>query len=475
MTHAGRPTFSIIPNRLRELRAEAKLTQKALGEAVFGSASQKSDRSDPKTPTNTYQRIERTGKTSEKTARLVAARLAKELKQDPEKTLALMCGSQPEPPPNRIDEIEKQLRAQLDSGSNAFLQQALKQHENEDNPIRELAENISSQLEVAQLEQRSDDLKQLAGLTGWNTEELQRPTSQQGYWLLITNTLGHRETQIVLGVLGVLHHVRTEGSEWLGAVSDSDTRVELSEDAPWIRVRLQHPSHAMLYKEFSFVRCTPSATGLQWVKPTEWDRWSIDGEFAFGLKDWAFQHVNFVKGFNADDMWPRDLGRLRLLVRQWVKPANPDSAEDSDRWKKVATHKGCLDEYPETIRDNFRAEGNEHDLVTNWLASGLWDDVLAPLLSPIPADWWCLEAWGTGIQIRTEFVSMSRAAPYGLGPDGLRYHIRLAEELPSGELRAAPWRQRCVNELVERLQRDLKTCQDTVAIGPKRPAWLTAA
>jgi transcriptional regulator with XRE-family HTH domain len=475
MTKAGRPTFNIKPDRLRALRKQAGMTQKALAEPVFSVATLKSVVSDPRTPTNTYQRIERTGKTSEKAARRIAEVLAQALKQDPDKTFAALCGGQPEPPPDRIDEIEKQLRAQLEGGVNASLEQALQRHNDADSPVRELAQSISTRLEVAQLEQRSDELKLLTALTGWTADELQRPTSQQGYWLLVTNTYGHRETQIVLGVSEVLYQIRTRGGEWLDAISESDARVELTEDAPWLRVRLMRPRHSMFYQEFSFVRCAPSATGLQWVKPTEWDRWMINGEFASGLKDWAFQHANFVKGFQAEDKWPRELGCLRMLVQQWVKPVNPDSAEDSDRWKNVAAHKGCLDEYPETIRDNFRAEGQEHYLVTNWLASGLWDDVLAPLLSPIPADWWCIEAWGAGVQIRTEVVSISRAARYGLGPDGLTYHIHLAEELPSGELRAAPWRQRCVNELVERLQKDLKTCQDTVAIGPKRPAWLTAA
>jgi transcriptional regulator with XRE-family HTH domain len=475
MTHAGRPTFSIVPNRLRELRAQAKLTQKALGEAVFGTASGKSDKYDPKTPTNTYQRIERTGKTSEKTARLIAELLAKGLKQDPEKTLAFMCGGQPDPPPDRIEEIARQLHKQMETKTNLALQDELAHYREDNDPVQELARAISFRLETAQLERRSDELKSLAVLTGWTEAELLRATSLHGHWLVSTNTLGYVETQVLLGVRDVLRHIESEGAKWLDQHNKSDASVKLSEEAPWMRVRLQHPRHALLYQEFSFVRCAPSATGLQWVKPTVWDRWAIDGELTSGLKDWAFQHANFVKGFKAEDQWPRDLGCLRLQVRQWVKLVNPDLAEDRDRWKNVAVHKGRLDEYPETIRDNFRAVGDEHYLVTNWLTSGLWDDVLAPLLSPIPADWWCIETWGAGIQIRTEFVSMFRAERYGLGPDGLTYHIRLAEELPSGDLRAAPWRQRCVNVLLERLQKDLKTCQEQVAIGPQRPAWLTAA
>jgi hypothetical protein len=95
-----------------------------------------------------------------------------------------------------------------------------------------LAAEISSRLEVAQLEQRSEELKSLAELTGWTPAELQRPISMEGYWLLITNTMGLRETQILFGVSEVLYQVRTEGSKWLAALQESDVRVELSDDMP---------------------------------------------------------------------------------------------------------------------------------------------------------------------------------------------------------------------------------------------------
>lgn len=465
MKKNGRPSgISIKKERLLELRKEAGLTQEAMGEFVvrgkFSTAATKS---------RSYQRIEREGLTSKTTVENLAKGLAEKLHRDASKLLDLLCGGQPEPPPDRIDEIEKQLRGQLDAGDPPLLQQALEPHRDADNPIRELAENLSFRLEVAQLEQRSDELKQLAALTGWTDEELQRPTSQQGYWLLTTNTYGHRETQIVLGVSAVRYQVMTEGGKWLDALSEPDARVALSEDAPWLRVRLQHPRQPMLYREFSFVRCAPSATGLQWVKPTEWDRWWLDE-----LRGWAFQHANFVKGFKAEDVWPRDLGRLRLQVRQWVKPENPNTAEDNDRLKSIAVHKGCLGEdeaFQDERRERFRAEGEEHSLVTNWLASGLWDEVLLPLLSPIPADWWCLEARGSGVRISTKnLLSFREMSRYALEPEGRTYLIRLVEETEAGDLRAAPWRQRCIQVLVDRLRKDLERCKEQASVGPQKPA-----
>lgn len=473
MSKAGRPTFSISTHRLHELRKQAKLTQKALAEAVFGLASMKSAGADPRTATNSYQRIERTGKTSERTARLIAEMLAKKLVEDPEKIFSQLCGGQPEPPPDRIDEIEKQLRAQLDGGGSPLLRNAMARHDDAPSPVRELAAEISSRLEVAQLEQRSEELKSLAELTGWTPAELQRPISMEGYWLLITNTMGHRETQILFGVSEVLYQVRTEGSKWLGALQESDVRVELSDDMPWMRALLVHPSHSSRTKEFSFVRCAPGARGLQWVRPSEWDRWKIEGPF--GLFGWALQHANFVKDFHAKASSPGNLSELRLLVQRFVNPVDLQAVQSNDRWKTIAVHKGCLNVYPEQIRDNFRAEGSEHALVTNWLASGLWEEVLSLHLGQLPPDWWEITAVESGVQIRSKLVTLHAAARYGLEPEGLTYLIRLVEEGVLGALEKTPWREQCRAELVTRLQKDLDACKRQAAIGPQRPAWLLEA
>lgn len=486
MTKTGRPSFSIRPDRLKALREQAGLTQMALALQVFG-VKKPGEKSDPRTVANIYQRVETTGKTSKQAARNIAEVLAQKLGQDPEKTLASLCGGAPEAPPDRVKEIENRLREQHLSGGNPALQLALQRQRQSDQPdednvcIEELARRIAFQLETAQLEQRREELAKLAELTGWTVDELLRPNSLHGHWLLNTNTLvqretATRETEILLGVSEVVSKIQKAGTEWFGERAQMDASIELTEDAPWFRVTLSRPNWPFR-KEFSFVRCAPSATGLLWTKPTEWDRWTLDSEFG-GLLNWAFGEANFVKGLKADEQWPGDLGRLRLWVRQEVIPENEETADGKDWWRSVAVHKGCLGEEPDyqsERRDRFREEGNEHALVTNWLASGLWDDVLEPLLAPFPADWWVIETSGPNIRVRTKPFGWYERSLYPLEPRGRSYFIRLVEETDLGELRSAPWRLKDVQALAERLLKSLKACQEQVAIGPQRPRWITAA
>lgn len=475
MTKTGRPSFSIRPDRLKTLREQAGLTQKALAWPVFGVETLNAKVSDPRTAANSYQRVETTGKTSKLAARKIADVLAQKLGQDPEKTLAFLCGGAPEAPPDRVKEIERRLHEQFRSGANKALMSELKRSRQSDQPdedklcIEELARRIAFQLETAQMEQRREELTKLAELTGWTADELLRPNSLHGHWLLSTTTFvqresATRETEILLGISDVLHRIEKHGTEWLGTDHGSDACVELREDAPWFRVTLSRP-HWPFSQEFNFVRCSPSATGLQWVKPSEWDRWQLYGDEwnDSALVAWAFQHANFVKGFKAGEQWPGDLGRLRLWVRQRIKPENWATAEDKDLWRSIAVHKGCLDEDPEyeaELRAIRREAGTEHDCVTNWLVRGLWNDVLAPLLSPVPADWWEIEAWGSCIRVSTKtFLPIHEMHRYGVGDKGLTYVIRLVEETDAGEPRCAPWRLKDVQVLAERLQKDLTAWQ----------------
>lgn len=479
----GRPSFQLHPARLKDLRERAQLTQLKLSKLLFEKTDPHRDEESMK---RSYARIEQTGKTSRETATRLTEVLGRLLDRDPKQLFTELCGGQREAPPDHVEEIENRLKEQIRSGGNPALQLALRQSCPSDQPdeddIKALARDIAFLLETAQLEQRHEELSRLTELTGWSVDKLLRPTSLHGYWLLITNTLVHRkpatrDTEILMGVSEVMHHIQVRGTEWLAGHKGSDTQVELREDAPWFRVTLSALDWPFR-QEFSFVRCHPDATGLQWVKPSEWDRWLLRGDDgqASALTGWAFEHANLVKGFEADDMWPSDVGRLRLAVQQKVKPANPESVEYNDRWRTVTIHKGWLGEEPvfqNEQRESFRAAGQEHTVVTKWLESRLWEDVLTPLLSPIPAAWWHMEPRGGNITISTKLVAPSHAARHGLEDPGRTYTIRLVEELESGELRTVPWRQQDLKALAERLQKDLETSQRQVSIGPQRPSWLT--
>jgi len=447
MKKAGRPRFQIDRVRLRKLREDAGLTQEALGEFVVQGKASK-----PDTKARSYQRIEATGRTSRATANRLAEGLAVPLQRDPKSLLTYLCGGNAEPPRSRQSEIEAQLRNQLAKGVSDLLRLALQGYENEDDPVKTLANSVAAELEIAQFEQRHEVLKDLAALTGWSQAELQRPTSLAGYWLLITNTRGYRETQIVLGVSEVLDQIETKGAKWLDGRGESDTRADLSEDASWLRFLLQHPLHPSLNMEFSFVRCLPSASGLQWVKPTEWDRWSLHGPF--GLVNWAFRHVNFVKDFQSGNVWPKDLRKLRLKVDRDIRPDNPEIAQDSDWRQTVAIHKGDIDELTEETLDLFRADGAQHDLVTNWLSVDLWDKVLNPLMAEIPPAWWVFKVCDAGIEFRTEQPDWKLASQHGLEPGGRMFLLSLTEEDESGELHSAPWRAASMKAVVDRIQKD---------------------
>lgn len=455
----GRPSFQIHGARLKEHRKQANLTQAALSERLFAMDTYR----DVESMKRSYGRIERTGQTSREMAMRLAEVLAPLVKRNADQLLAEWRGGAMEPPPSRIDEIEQQLRSQLEQGSNTQLLSAIEREKHAANPVRALACAVSTQLETAQLEQRRESLQYLAELTGWSLADLQRPTGWHGYWLLITRTHGHHKTEVFMGLPDLLMKLWAEGQAWLNQPAASDVRVNLSEDAPWFRMSLHRPCDSTR-KDFSMVRCMPSASGLQWVKSSAWDR-----EHFLGLRTWAFQNANFVEHGAPGQAWPRDLGGLRLRVEQVVEGNSAGTPETEDGVKTVAVYRGWLGEDPtfqHERRQVIRAEGLEHALVTNWLASELLQDVLVPLMSPVPADWWRMEARNSVIWIRTKPVTRYEASRYGLEPRGRTFLIHLVEQLPSGQLVPAPWRQKCAQAMAESLQKELATLMSRPPLAP---------
>ena len=80
----ARPTFKIDQNRLRSLREESQLTQLTVAKQVHGILKKSAQTADA-TILSSYQRIERTGKTSKATA---AALVGIKLALDPDGIIA---------------------------------------------------------------------------------------------------------------------------------------------------------------------------------------------------------------------------------------------------------------------------------------------------------------------------------------------------------------------------------------------------
>jgi transcriptional regulator with XRE-family HTH domain len=420
----ARPTFKIVAKRLRSLREESPLTQLKVAKqahAILG----KSTKTDDATILSSYQRVERTGNTS----KVMAAALAQVFETTVE---ILQGGDVPEDSADVVARIEQQLREQKNSGNNLALLHAFAQHVktydrpiDEDDCMREFAHDIGTQIEAAQIGQNLSEIARLVELTGWSAEQL-RLGGVHGHWLLLTSKMrGSRETEIVLGTSEVMYRIRKTAEEHM-KWSESDGRISLRSSLPWFHVEIAHPRIPIWRCEFSFVRCKPEVNGLKWVNPTWRDQFWLEEP----LKEWAFSHANFFTGFDGEVM-PDDVRRLRFRVVE---------RDAKGEFQRVAYSKGDLEELPEQVFQNFKAEGISHSLVINWLANGLARS-LPPLLTSYPPECWSIRIGTCHIAILLDIpFSLVRANNELIYGNGIKYSIDLVEETSPGVYQVAPWR-----------------------------------
>jgi transcriptional regulator with XRE-family HTH domain len=424
----GRPKFQIDGARLAALRNEAGLTQKALTSRVHELLNKPAATAD--TATKHYQKIERTGRTSKAMAEALARALGT--------TVAVLQGEAPDEVPDWIDSLERQLRHQLEVVTSPALQAALERESEATDPVRTLAVQIAQRLEYIQLGQQRGELARLVELTGWTEAQLMQPVSLHGHWFLLSTVNGARNSAIVLGVNEVLFRIKQSCTEHAN-VHESDATITVREELPWLHVEVQHPRIPARRSVFSFVRCIPTPSGLHWVNPTWRDRFWLDEP----LQSWAFTNANFVVGLDGQAV-PRDVRALRLLIERY-------SEDQTAHW--VAEIQGDLEGLPDDILGNFQREGRSHDLVTKWIAAGLWDAV-APLLDEWPADRWQVQS-GACIVIGLN-ASITWGDWAGRAPDfSVKYLLRLVEQVGEGQTRPAPWRRSSVEVIAKTLQRCL--------------------
>ncbi len=136
----GRPTFRIDATRLRDLRKEAGLTQRALAEKANALAGKHSASNE--VLKNTAQRWESTGAVPREMAQHVAEVLGT--------TVAVLLGEAPQPASNMVDEFERLILARVAVGSCPDLVDALdragRDSADDEKAARLLATSLSSQL-----------------------------------------------------------------------------------------------------------------------------------------------------------------------------------------------------------------------------------------------------------------------------------------------------------------------------------------
>ena len=437
----GRPTFQIDPRRLRDLRQDAGLTQQEVARRAYRLL----DKPAPttlRTMVSHYQRLEKTGRTSKSMADALAIVLNTSIPE--------LQGQSPDEVPDSVARIEQQLRDQLATKTNLALHAALKRDQDAEDPIRTLAVGIAGWVEAAQIGQQAAELARLAELTGWTEEQLLRPVSLHGHWLLHSSVHGGRSTEIVLGASEVLRRIQEDVDKW-AKYNESDTSIALREELPWMHVDITHARIPAFHCTFSFVRCRPKPSGLEWIHPTWRDRFWLDDP----LMSWAFGRANFVASSNGQ-VRPRDVRRLRFLIEEYDTP---------DSLRPLTLVNGDLDELPQEVLRSFQADGSSHFVVTNWLACGLWPALLPHL------DAWPLKCWKVRTGAYTELnldVPLALMRARGEYPRlGAKYRIRLVEEVGQEKYEPAPWRQDSVATIGEALQRRLDEAVADVAVDPQ--------
>lgn len=442
---SGRPTFRIDPVRLHELRKEKRLTQGELAERAYAirSAPKPAPQSE-KTKISTYQKIERHGRTSRAMAEALAAALRV--------TVGVLQGDAPDEAAF-VDEIEQQLLVQFKAGTNAVLQARLARRSDEGDVesdlqrIHSLAVEVAGALERTAIGQRASDFSQLVELTGWPEEKLRERHGLHGHWLL--NDSFHARAKIVIGFSELQRSLEARFERYSQSMSP-DTVISVREELPWFYVDVDDPRRGWRCT-FSFVRCTPTPTGLQWVNPTWRDRLFMD---ATPLLTWARQSANFVAGPDGQ-VWPRDVRRLRLLL------AEP--AADMQSSRPVKLLKGSLDDL-ECLPDGYwqveRDRGCTHAVVIDHLMRGLRDELL-PFFGNWPLSRWKASylPWpGTPAYIQLVLDAPAHIAkPLGQEPFfGTKFILVLVEDVDDARFEVAPWRRTVVENLVEMLNGRIK-------------------
>ena len=439
-TRTGRPTFQLDAKRLKSVREEAKLTQADVARRTHELLGKPQATAD--TATKHYQKIERTGRTSQ----VMAAALAKALGT----TVNVLQGEAPDKGPSWIESLERQFRHQLEAGASPTLQEALAQDalaqrgdlDPDPDPVHTFAKGVAKRIEYMQLSPPRGELARLVELTGWTEAQLMEPMSIDGHWFVISTIHGVRRSEILIGANRVRYWIQDSIQDFwpeLPRSNMSDWAITLREELPWLHVEVQHPYIPAMCSTFSFVRCTPTPSGLHWVNPSWRDRFWLDDY----LLDWAFTHANFVVRFDGQAV-PSDMRALRLLI------------ERRSDGEQLAVVKGNLEALPDDILGNFKREGESHNLVTGWIAAGagLWEAV-EPLLHDWPADPWQVQQSGTCIVISLD-ASIRWEGPGRFVPvPSVEYVVRLVEQLGDGEFRRVPWRRSSVERIAEKLKQRL--------------------
>lgn len=420
----GRPSFKLDKQRLRSLRKEKGLSLIELSNAISTQNPTWGRGSSEATLTANYQRIEREGRTSRKTAEAIAKAL--------DVSLAFLEGNEIPDSADYLKQIVKLIGEQIAKGDNQTLLSALSNLNapSKDEGIEWLAEDISERIEAVQLGRNPAEIADLVAYTGLSESELLAPGNLKGHWFITIASRVCNRSDILHGAGQIRWHIKEQVEEYFKETA-TDGTISMWRDGYWYRIEIFRPSRRDLMR-IDFVRCQPDANGLRWVAQSWRDEYLI----ADPLIDWARDTYNFVSAFDAPTS-PQKLEQLRLIVTE-----HEGSYAQATGTELVTGH---LDKIPIHSKESFAQEGSSHCLMVSWLLANL-QERLAPKLAAYPTHYWRVSG--------DHCIDFHLEPPYSdrQTPRGIRYRIRLVEEHPSGELVTAPWRHSDIRLAIEKIQ-----------------------
>lgn len=231
-----------------------------------------------------------------------------------------------------------------------------------------------------------------------------------------------------------------------GRPGGCDTTIAMSKDGLWHNIRFSNPLLRTLDHEISFVRCEPSAVGMQWVKPTWRDEISIDS-----IQERMSRMANFVIGFDGKAYGPSDLVNLRFAIYRLPTYKEFNESNDSIKPKFLSLTSGILEEYQDRFLDSFKQQGLGHYIVTEWLCSGLME-VLRPHMHGFPYKYWKITSGyfsGVLVELDVPYRELVKSGQEDLL--GYKLQIELVEDL-QGSLNPVCWSTESRASTVKRMQ-----------------------
>jgi transcriptional regulator with XRE-family HTH domain len=451
------PSYQIDPARLNQFRTEMQLSARRLARELrekLGTHTGPWTNEAAHSATTAYQRIERTGKTSLKTALALAEILGVKVEDlqgtepfDPVKRLRRIVAERlAKPDATRLHDEARLLCANTGYYGNVDIQK---------DTLDGLAEDIGARIEAAQLCGDLDELADLAVLLGMSIDDIRKPILVRGYWWVrdVRFDSGYNPGTIVGGLLPVLQVVKSFAND-IKLIPERTRTIWLSRKG--LRYRLEVADAGFNRRHWiEWWRCAPNGdTGLRWDAPSQWDDRYLRNE----LREFAFANADRVMDF--DGRWVPENPRSRFLR------VTIEDRIEGEGWKVSGQESinGYLDEQPADRLYQWDECGEFETLADSWLGNGL-KEYLQPHLAAHVSTLWSVSGERIPVLQRDNLDSNPRRWPTPW--PARRYCIELMSMTADGEAVVIPWRADRVNELSEHIRRWIR---ESASPGDGEPA-----